>query len=268
MADETPVNTGPVPVIPGVGIPIYIRVDLNVNVTGNPPKAREDGIVLGDQREVYQNVTLSSEVPFSQDWISEDFDGRASFGVGLGFRLPGGFRFEFTADRRHQTDVTIDGSGVSNLVVPPVGFALLTDFYASTKERTDIDGGLFMANGYFDIPISGPLKAYFGGGLGLAWTQFERENTTLMYAFGSAPGRRVLYSKTARETDNDFSLAAAAAFGVSYQISNLVELDVGYRLVHIEGAEGDLAVGGHNSTLSLDDANQHEIRIGVRLSPY
>jgi opacity protein-like surface antigen len=267
-ADATPESTDPLPTIPGAGIPIYIRIDVSANVTSNPPAVREEGLVLGDRPEVIGRATVSEPIPLSQDWISEEFDGRGSFGVGIGLRLPGGFRIEGTVDRRHETAVSVEGSDVTDIRTPPIAFPAATDLYASTSERTEIGGALFMANGYFDIPISGPLKAYVGGGLGVAWTEFERENSTLMSAFGTGPGRRVLYEKTVRETDHDVSLAAAAAFGFSYVLSKEVELDVGYRYTHIEGASGDLDIAGHTSTLSIGDEDQHEVRFGVRLSPF
>ena len=74
--------------------------------------------------------------------------------------------------------------------------------------------------------------------------------------------------KTVRDTDHDFSLAAAAAIGFSYEITKQAELDIGYRDTHIEAASGNLDIAGHISTLSVGDEGQHEVRIGVRLSPF
>ena len=74
--------------------------------------------------------------------------------------------------------------------------------------------------------------------------------------------------KTVRDTDHDFSLAAAAAIGFSYEITKQAELDIGDRYTHIEAASSDLDIAGHTSTLSAGNEGQHEMRIGVRLSPF
>jgi hypothetical protein len=61
-------------------------------------------------------------------------------------------------------------------------------------------------------------------------------------------------------------LAASATVGTTYQISDITELDFSYRYLWIDGLTSSLNINGHNSTITVDDTHEHNLRAGLRFN--
>ena len=117
----------------------------------------------------------------------------------------------------------------------------------------DIDGSyknyLLMANAYYDFKFFGPIKPYVGFGLGAAFVHEDRE------VFADGLGRFL----DVDESRTDF--AYQARVGIAYEVNNWLDLSLGYRFVHIDGAtEGR---GSNNFVIKHNSFINHSVELGV-----
>jgi opacity protein-like surface antigen len=52
--------------------------------------------------------------------------------------------------------------------------------------------------------------------------------------------------------------------GLTYQVTDITSVDVGYRLLYLEGTGFDMNIDGYNSHISIGDQFVHQIRAGLR----
>ncbi len=126
-------------------------------------------------------------------------------------------------------------------------------YIATTSAGTTFSGKLesftVMANGYFDLGTWGGFTPYVGAGIGGANVIFSGyENSA---AVSPMPSTAVPVHR--------WNLAWAAMAGVSYNFSQNILLDIGYRHVDM----GDVN-GGPNGQLTIKRLTGDEIRIGFR----
>lgn len=81
----------------------------------------------------------------------------------------------------------------------------------------DLDATYLLANVWFDIPTSGPLGFYVGGGVGAARVEADTYFSGGIYGYGGG----------------ETKLAAQIGVGVIYDISQTLALDVGYRYKYV-----------------------------------
>lgn len=110
-----------------------------------------------------------------------------------------------------RTDITFDGA---------VGYDL--------NFGVDLDTYSVLLNGYFDLPLNSFIKPYIGGGVGYGWAE------------ASAGGASV--------DDDGFAFAGMA--GVSFDMTQQMALDVGYKF--------------RNISVSGQDVQDHMVRAGIR----
>jgi len=109
----------------------------------------------------------------------------------------------------------------------------------------------FMANFWYDIPLSEEVKPYLGGGVGIAIVDGD-----VHYE-----GHPDIFD------DSQAALALQAGVGIRWQVSDTIALDVGYRLRAIDGPSFDnnedfLANGG---SYDADWMVSHNVIAGVSL---
>jgi len=105
-----------------------------------------------------------------------------------------------------------------------------------------------MANAYHDLKLAalGPFKPYVGFGLGVARVNIEQDIVR--------EGVKVEVNQPR------WSFAYQARVGVGYELTSRLDLSLGYRYVHIEGAQysrNGVDVG------NLGALNNHSIELGV-----
>ncbi|MEL7273231.1 MAG: outer membrane beta-barrel protein [Pseudomonadota bacterium] len=235
---------------------------------------------------------------FTQD---TDLGNASTFGIGGGYTFGSGLRAEVsvnhytgfqystesgvydcgTYERETQEVVdvptlTVDANGNPTVVnVPQLQTVTVTvqdNGTCYTTERADISATTLMANAYLDGPAFLGITPYAGVGAGLAmmtWNSYQEFD--LCVGRGSSDcrenggGLHTLREGSA-STETSFAPAFSVMLGGSYNISNNVKLDLGYRYTKV--SETTIATAADNrfyrADLNLDTVDIHEVRLGLR----
>lgn len=176
--------------------------------------------------------------------------------LGVGYQFSDMFRAELTGD---YFDGEFDGSGEAD--VPCAGEAAGTSCAAS--ERADYKAIGIMANGYVDLGTLAGLTPYLGAGLGvtrLRWSEVSLSTGCLPGAAACSGAGAIDQSFNG---DSSWRLTYALMAGVSYDVTERLKLDIGYRYSQID--DGDMF--GSGDTSGRDDGlGRHEVRAGLRLA--
>jgi opacity protein-like surface antigen len=120
-----------------------------------------------------------------------------------------------------------------------------------------------MANGYVDLATVAGLTPYLGAGLGvtqLRWSDVSLRTSCVPGAAGCS-GAAPLNQSFDGKSSWRFTYALMA--GVSYDMTERLKLDVGYRYSQI----ADGGIFNSSDIDGLDDGlARHEIRAGLRMS--
>ena len=188
------------------------------------------------------DIGIAAPLAPGMSWQSASYGNRtaagaANLGSGIGYRFNDTLRADLTLD--YLTSHAVKGY-----------------LSAAVADRLTQDDTLLLANGYYDIGTFAGLTPYVGAGLGLARVDSDPLVRTVngVNAFTFAGAIR-------------YSLAAAAATGISFDIGRGLQADVGYRFTWIgktrTGAETTATLPG---TVGLGDNGVHQFRVGVRYS--
>lgn len=133
-----------------------------------------------------------------------------------------------------------------------------------------------MANGYVDLPKQGKFGAYVGGGIGAARpvvtlahtvTCSPGENATCTFP-GGATGEAVEDYELVNDEYSKWLMSYSAAAGVTYDLTNNIALDLGYKYTKIDDMESVLDGSNVDSTLLEGLDTSHSVRLGVRISSW
>jgi opacity protein-like surface antigen len=170
-------------------------------------------------------------------------DDSAFAGVGAGYQFNHWLRFDATGEyRTSQRFQAIESVGL--------GF----DTYNGS-----IQSSVFLANGYIDIGNWYGFSPYVGAGVGVAYNQVASLTDVGAGLFNGGIG----YAPT-RDTS---TFAWAAMAGISYDLTQNVKLDVGYRHLDMGKADsGVIACAGGCSPAETHHYNlaSNDIRVGMR----
>ncbi len=133
-------------------------------------------------------------------------------------------------------------------------------------------GTSLMANAYVDLGTLAGFTPYVGAGLGATRLDFGGFSSgSTCVAGGGACGAPLSSSETLAGMDSwRFSYAVMA--GLSYDITERVKLDLGYRFQQITSGDtfrfgaSEAAAGGSGAKASDDGFGRHEFRAGIRVS--
>ena len=289
-------GAGGVPVPAPVPIPdykpsFYFRIDGGYGVQSAPTVSESGyqfgGIVNSNSNPIANGVEgASAPTLMSNDasWLSTDFSDLATYGAGVGYYAEHGFRMDATLEGRSKNEVDINGSkswtsmGFTNPALPGVP-VLTSDLNNDTflkdrtttanfKDKTTLNGSVWMVNAYYDL-MSGEgrrFTPYVGAGVGVVWNELQRTHTTTITSkSNTAPfASQNEYSLTTTAKNDTLSLAAAAMAGVSYQVSDVTSVDLGYRFLYLGGSQFDTTMDGYTSHMSIGDQYVHQLRAGLR----
>ena len=161
-----------------------------------------------------------------------------------------------------------DGFGGFTATAP---IAVSGECYASGT--AGINATSMMANLYADLGTYFGLRPYVGAGLGIAYVSWNDFTVTehcvgtqsTDCGTGGGVGLNTRYEGT-YVTEADFTWAANAMLGVSYELSRGLNLDMGYRFTYL--GEAGVARAADNSGLYSDlevgNTSVHEVRMGLR----
>lgn len=218
----------------------YVRGDVGYAgwANGDDPSLSVDG--------------LSSNTSFDDSRFGRPLSGS----LGIGYRVNDMVRFDLTGEYFSNN---LDASGQASFACP--GEAVGTS--CGGKLDADYRALGFMANGYVDIATLAGFTPYVGAGIGvtqLRWNDVSLDSDCVPGAAacsGAGSTRVALNGKT------DWRFTYALMAGVSYDVTDRLKLDVGYRFSKI--SDGDL-FGGSGLNGFDDGLARHEIRAGLRFS--
>ncbi|MBZ7923166.1 porin family protein [Ensifer adhaerens] len=204
--------------------------------------------------------TLSYDsVPFDNARFDKPFSGS----LGVGYQFTDTFRADLTADY-------FEGrfSGSSASASPCAGQGAGTSCAFSTAADYSALG--LMVNAYMDFGTLAGFTPYVGGGIGATRLNWDTavESATCVAGGGACAGSPTAASYEGRDS---WRFTYALMAGVSYDLSDQLKLDVGYRYSHIADGEmfgfGAEALVGATGDKGFDDGlSRHEIRAGLRFS--
>lgn len=188
----------------------------------------------------------------------------AAFGIGVGYRIDPTWRVDATVD---YFAADIDGkTPCPSYVKASHGLNPVED-NCNYEDSSSADIWTVMANAYVDLAHYGAFQPYIGAGIGAANVNYDTWNT-----------REVCEGCTYtsdKEGLNSWRFAMALMAGVSYDMTEQLKLDVGYRYTHITGGDAygfDAAdraplggAPGASGTQAKDDGfDLHTVRAGLR----
>jgi len=184
----------------------------------------------------------NNTVGFSSAWLKKSFEPSFTGGVGVGYVWGPAFRTDLTVDIHSIMQAKFIGTNAANTL--------------SVDDKTKFMATILLLNAYYDIRTGTPFTPYIGGGVGFSVDQLTRNSNS---TFTGVPASTT--SASGRTTNVQF--AAAGMAGVTYEFNTFVALDVNYRYLYFGGSE--VGPTGANSTVSIGDINEHQIRAGLRL---
>lgn len=194
----------------------------------------------------------TNTVSFDEARFGKPFSGS----LGVGYQFNDMFRADLTGD---YFEGRFDGSGEAD--IPCAGEAAGTSCAAS--ERADYRATGIMANGYVDLATLAGFTPYLGAGLGVTQLRWSDVSLTTACVAGAAACSGAAAATQSFDGDSSWRLTYALMAGVSYDVTERLKLDIGYRYSQI--ADGDMF--GSGDTSGRDDGlGRHEVRAGLRLA--
>ena len=203
-----------------------------------------------------------------------ELDQGYNVGIGIGYYINEYLRADLTLER-----FASDFNGAT------VGSCAFIGGVAIAGSCTSVESAEFtawsaMANAYIDVGHFGGLTPYVGAGLGasyVSWDSYQsidtctRTNvvTSSCYAAGSAayvaPGAGSTTSTrtTSFEGDQSWRFSYAFMAGLSYDLSENLKLDAGYKYTNIASGPIINDIGG-GASVDHEDLGIHAFRVGLR----
>lgn len=225
-----------------IGSGWYLRGDVGYNI-----RTRQEGDFT---YRTFNAGTYSSHTPSSAN-LSDDF----TFGIGVGYSFTDLLRADVTVTRLSST---YGGTGPCDPSLGPdcimMGDAEFSAYAA-------------LANVYVDLGTFVGFTPYVGAGVGytyLSWDDLQSHNRC-------AGVPCVGNSGTVHPGESDWRFTYALMAGMSYDISDNMKLDLGYRYLNVDdgdmfswdaasSAAGAIGVQGQDPGFTA-----HEVRLGLRL---
>lgn len=185
-----------------------------------------------------------------------DFGEPFSGSLGVGYQFNDMLRADLTAD---YFEGQFDGRGEASIPCggEPAGTSCAGSMGADYKALG------FMANGYVDLATLAGLTPYVGAGLGVTQLRWSDVSLRTSCVPGAAACSGADAVDQSFDGDSSWRFTYALMAGVSYNMTEALKLDVGYRYSQID--DGDMF--GSSDIDGLDDGlGRHEIRAGLRLS--
>jgi len=175
-------------------------------------------------------VGFNSGIPILPDTIS--FDTGWAVLATVGYAFDQNWRIELEGGYR-KNDVDV--------------FSILST--PTTPAGGDLSQISIMANVLFDVPLTDRLDFTVGVGAGAAYTKFDPT-----FAFGpGAPG-----------DDDDWTFAYQGIAGLSYAITDRLDLTLQYRYQHVNDPSFTVPRGATADNYAFDDIENHTVSIGLR----
>ncbi|MFC3072410.1 outer membrane protein [Shinella pollutisoli] len=214
---------------------------------------------------VYQpGGTVFSTETFDTARFSEPF----SYGAGMGYQFNNFLRADLTTD-------FFSGklSGRSDVALP-CSAAEPAGTECGFNHKAGYSAINVMANGYVDLGTFAGFTPYVGAGAGVTNLRWDDLKSTPYCIDGSAACSGTTYASGTLPGYDSWRFTYALMAGASYDITERVKLDLGYRFTDIDGGKtfgyGAAERGwGASGAKGHDEGFQkHEIRAGIRITTW
>ncbi|MEM5473508.1 outer membrane beta-barrel protein [Hoeflea sp. AS60] len=191
--------------------------------------------------------------------------GSASVSIGVGYQFNEQLRSDVTLDFFHskfagktECPLMIKSDAAHSLPFP-------SDCHYNDGSTASV--WTAMANTYVDLmPLDG-FRPYLGAGVGAAYVKYGT-----MYAQEVCPRCSATYTRYTGQQEGVGSVRPALALmvGTTYDLSDRLKLDAGYRFLHVFGGDAfeydsaDQANGASGIQIRDQGFNVHQIRTGLR----
>lgn len=183
--------------------------------------------------------------------------------IGLGYQFMDIFRADVTAE---YFEGRFDGSSLTP--TPCAGEGAGTSCAFSHSANFSALG--LMANAYVDLATLAGFTPYLGAGLGATHIDWKtvHESSACIAGGGTCAG---LAGGASYQGRDSWRFTYALMAGVSYEVTDRLKLDMGYRFSRIGGGNmfdfGAEALAGASGAKGHDDGlTRHEIRVGLRFA--
>ncbi|WP_101417026.1 outer membrane protein [Brucella melitensis] len=156
----------------------------------------------------------------------DDFSlkGGASYGVGVGYRFNDMLRTDLTLDYFR---ASINGrTNCPSYVKSSHGLNPVED-NCHYEDNSKASVWTAMANAYVDLPRVGPLTPYLGAGIGAAYVKYDTWKTSEICPTCTL--------QSDKDGFDSWRFAMALMAGVSYDLTDQLKLDLGYRYLRVNG---------------------------------
>jgi opacity protein-like surface antigen len=199
-------------------------------------------------------------------FVSESLGTQPVLAVGIGRQITPWIRADLTGEYRVPSSL----SAYDNLTATLISSGEILQ--ANTSYRGEYSSLVGLANVYFDLGHWRGFTPYVGAGIGAARNEISGLTTATVGSLTDPlTGVKVSQKTSATSQDHSqWSLAWALMAGVSFDLTDTLKLDAGYRYIDLgsgESASSDGLIcncGTLGQPLKLHDLTANEIRIGLR----
>jgi opacity protein-like surface antigen len=235
-----------------VGSGWYLRGDVGYSVDTRPN---------GNVRfRTFDGAVYTDRLSDSAD-LSDNF----SFGVGFGYSFTDMIRADVTLDRLSGDSLWTEG-----YATPCATFAAGTSCRSeATAEFTAYSA---LLNGYVDLGTIAGITPYVGAGVGYTYMSWDNTRNAYYCVDGTTACPAATFAgSTTHRGASDWRFTYALMAGASYDLTDILKLDLGYRYRRIDGGDmfgwdaASTALGATGVQGQDDGLASHEVRVGVRL---
>jgi outer membrane protein OmpA-like peptidoglycan-associated protein len=158
-----------------------------------------------------------------------------------GWAALGTIGYAFESHWRIEGEFGYRSNDTDNYLVGPVSTP-------RSRRGGDLTEYTAMVNVLYDIPLSERLDITFGLGAGVDYAEFDD---------GAIAGN-----------DDDFNFAYQAIAGLSYELTNRLDLTLNYRYLHVDEPEFAGPHLAHVDTYAFEDLEKHTVTVGLRYDLY
>ncbi|MDF1633671.1 outer membrane protein [Mycoplana sp. MJR14] len=234
----------------------YIRGDI-----GYSPSIEGDDI---DYNYIGEGGADESREPFDDARFSKPF----SYGFGMGYQFNNFLRTDLTTDFFNSS---FDADSSIGRACPGENAGTGCDF----THDSGFNAISVLANGYVDLGTYAGFTPYIGAGVGATNVQWDDLKTRATCVDGAGVCGDTSQGDPVRNPgEESWRFTYALMAGASYDLTNRVKLDIGYRYSDIDGGkmfgynDAEKALGASGTKAHDDGFQRHEIRAGIRVTTW
>ncbi|SOC37016.1 opacity protein-like surface antigen [Rhizobium subbaraonis] len=191
-----------------------------------------------------------------------------SYGVGMGYQFNNFVRTDLTTDFFNSS---FDADSSIGRACPGENAGTGCDF----THESGFNAISVMANGYIDLGTYAGFTPYIGGGVGATNVQWDDLKTRATCVDGTGACGSTEQGDVVRNPgEESWRFTYALMAGASYDLTNRIKLDIGYRYSDVDGGKmfgyssAEKALGASGTKARDDGFQRHEIRAGIRVTTW